>query len=116
MLTMKKTTCPTLEDPNAFVIAFREYVEKQRRTYSPESAKAMSKFIEFFDDQINSDKIRCGVDHFKTLNELKPRARRIVEEDNDSIAVAILLLTEITPKSIAVHNATDVARFVVRFF
>ncbi|KAL8150685.1 hypothetical protein V2J09_020493 [Rumex salicifolius] len=28
--------------------------------------------------------------------------------------VAILLLTEITPKSIAVHHATDVARFVVR--
>uniref|UniRef100_A0A2N9EG47 CNNM transmembrane domain-containing protein n=1 Tax=Fagus sylvatica TaxID=28930 RepID=A0A2N9EG47_FAGSY len=28
--------------------------------------------------------------------------------------VAILLLTEITPKSIAVHNATEVARFVVR--
>lgn len=27
--------------------------------------------------------------------------------------MAILLLTEITPKSIAVHNATDVARFVV---
>ncbi|KAF7815932.1 putative DUF21 domain-containing protein [Senna tora] len=30
------------------------------------------------------------------------------------MTVAILLLTEITPKSIAVHNATDVARFVVR--
>ncbi|KAL6529428.1 putative DUF21 domain-containing protein, chloroplastic [Orobanche gracilis] len=29
-------------------------------------------------------------------------------------AVAVLLLTEITPKSIAVHNATEVARFVVR--
>ncbi|KAK2995635.1 hypothetical protein RJ640_013592 [Escallonia rubra] len=28
--------------------------------------------------------------------------------------VAILLLTEITPKSIAVHHATEVARFVVR--
>ncbi|MBA0654493.1 hypothetical protein Goklo_021489, partial [Gossypium klotzschianum] len=28
--------------------------------------------------------------------------------------VAILLLTEITPKSIAVHNPTEVARFVVR--
>lgn len=27
--------------------------------------------------------------------------------------VVILLLTEITPKSIAVHNATEVARFVV---
>lgn len=27
--------------------------------------------------------------------------------------VAVLLLTEITPKSIAVHNATEVARFVV---
>lgn len=27
--------------------------------------------------------------------------------------VAILLLTEITPKSIAVHNATEVARIVV---
>ncbi|XP_020203583.2 DUF21 domain-containing protein At1g55930, chloroplastic isoform X2 [Cajanus cajan] len=30
------------------------------------------------------------------------------------MTVAILLLTEITPKSFAVHNATDVARFVVR--
>ncbi|XP_072955970.1 DUF21 domain-containing protein At1g55930, chloroplastic-like [Typha angustifolia] len=30
------------------------------------------------------------------------------------MTVAVLLLTEITPKSIAVHNATDVARFVVR--
>ncbi|KAL3508388.1 hypothetical protein ACH5RR_027789 [Cinchona calisaya] len=30
------------------------------------------------------------------------------------MTVAILLLTEITPKSLAVHNATDVARFVVR--
>lgn len=30
------------------------------------------------------------------------------------MTVAILLLTEITPKSIAVHNATEVARFVVR--
>ncbi|KAK3010495.1 hypothetical protein RJ639_011764 [Escallonia herrerae] len=29
-------------------------------------------------------------------------------------SVAILLLTEITPKSIAVHHATEVARFVVR--
>ncbi|KAJ0044831.1 hypothetical protein Pint_03935 [Pistacia integerrima] len=29
-------------------------------------------------------------------------------------AVAALLLTKITPKSIAVHNATEVARFVVR--
>ncbi|CAA6657288.1 unnamed protein product [Spirodela intermedia] len=29
-------------------------------------------------------------------------------------SVAILLLTEITPKSVAVHNATEVARFVVR--
>ncbi|GFP80475.1 putative duf21 domain-containing protein at3g13070 chloroplastic [Phtheirospermum japonicum] len=29
------------------------------------------------------------------------------------MTVAILLLTEITPKSIAVHNATEVARFVV---
>ncbi|KAK3032486.1 hypothetical protein RJ639_037299, partial [Escallonia herrerae] len=31
-----------------------------------------------------------------------------------SEVVVILLLTEITPKSIAVHNATEVARFVVR--
>ncbi|CAN1290523.1 DUF21 domain-containing protein At1g55930, chloroplastic [Linum perenne] len=30
------------------------------------------------------------------------------------MTVAILLLTEITPKSIAVHNATEVARLVVR--
>ncbi|GMY31022.1 DUF21 domain-containing protein At1g55930, chloroplastic-like [Fagus crenata] len=30
------------------------------------------------------------------------------------MTVAILLLMEITPKSIAVHNATEVARFVVR--
>lgn len=30
------------------------------------------------------------------------------------MTVAILLLTEITPKSIAVHHATEVARFVVR--
>ncbi|KAM7492762.1 hypothetical protein LguiA_035683 [Lonicera macranthoides] len=30
------------------------------------------------------------------------------------MTVAILLLTEITPKSIAVHNATEVARIVVR--
>lgn len=30
------------------------------------------------------------------------------------LQVAILLLTEITPKSVAVHNATEVARFVVR--
>lgn len=30
------------------------------------------------------------------------------------MTVVILLLTEITPKSIAVHNATEVARFVVR--
>ncbi|KAI4306193.1 hypothetical protein L6164_029489 [Bauhinia variegata] len=30
------------------------------------------------------------------------------------MTVVVLLLTEITPKSIAVHNATDVARFVVR--
>lgn len=29
------------------------------------------------------------------------------------VQVAVLLLTEITPKSIAVHNATEVARFVV---
>lgn len=28
--------------------------------------------------------------------------------------VVILLVTEIAPKSIAVHNATEVARFVVR--
>ncbi|KDP39244.1 hypothetical protein JCGZ_01001 [Jatropha curcas] len=30
------------------------------------------------------------------------------------MTVAILLLTEITPKSLAVHNATEVARFVAR--
>ncbi|GLJ15559.1 hypothetical protein SUGI_0255580 [Cryptomeria japonica] len=30
------------------------------------------------------------------------------------MTVVILLLTEITPKSLAVHNATEVARFVVR--
>ncbi|XP_039014817.1 putative DUF21 domain-containing protein At3g13070, chloroplastic [Hibiscus syriacus] len=30
------------------------------------------------------------------------------------MTVAVLLLTEITPKSIAVHNPTEVARFVVR--
>eukprot|EP00252_Welwitschia_mirabilis_P022246 TRINITY_DN5976_c0_g2_i1.p1 TRINITY_DN5976_c0_g2~~TRINITY_DN5976_c0_g2_i1.p1 ORF type:complete len:762 (+),score=150.73 TRINITY_DN5976_c0_g2_i1:161-2446(+) len=30
------------------------------------------------------------------------------------MTVVVLLLTEITPKSIAVHNATEVARFVVR--
>ncbi|XP_048420142.1 DUF21 domain-containing protein At1g55930, chloroplastic isoform X2 [Pyrus x bretschneideri] len=30
------------------------------------------------------------------------------------MTVAILLLTEITPKSVAVHNPTEVARFVVR--
>ncbi|KAJ6831992.1 DUF21 domain-containing protein-like, chloroplastic [Iris pallida] len=30
------------------------------------------------------------------------------------MTVAVLLLTEITPKSIAVHNATEVARFVAR--
>ncbi|KAJ4773302.1 CBS domain protein (DUF21) [Rhynchospora pubera] len=30
------------------------------------------------------------------------------------MTVAVLLLTEITPKSLAVHNATEVARFVVR--
>ncbi|XP_043689633.1 putative DUF21 domain-containing protein At3g13070, chloroplastic isoform X1 [Telopea speciosissima] len=30
------------------------------------------------------------------------------------MTVAVLLLTEITPKSIAVHHATEVARFVVR--
>ncbi|KAF9590400.1 hypothetical protein IFM89_034193 [Coptis chinensis] len=30
------------------------------------------------------------------------------------MTVALLLFTEITPKSIAVHNATEVARFVVR--
>lgn len=29
------------------------------------------------------------------------------------MTVAVLLLTEITPKSVAVHNATEVARFVV---
>ncbi|CAL9117342.1 unnamed protein product [Musa textilis] len=30
------------------------------------------------------------------------------------MTVAVLLLTEITPKSVAVHNATEVARFVIR--
>ena len=30
------------------------------------------------------------------------------------MTVAVLLLTEITPKNVAVHNATEVARFVVR--
>lgn len=30
------------------------------------------------------------------------------------MTIVVLLLTEITPKSIAVHNATEVARFVVR--
>jgi hypothetical protein len=32
-----------------------------------------------------------------------------------SFQVAVLLLTEITPKNVAVHNATEVARFVVRW-
>lgn len=34
---------------------------------------------------------------------------------NFCFQVAVLLLTEITPKSIAVHNATEVARFVVSY-
>ncbi|XP_031504197.1 phosphatidylserine decarboxylase proenzyme 2-like [Nymphaea colorata] len=67
--------------------------EKQgRKMDSPESAKDIPKFVEFFKDQINLDEIKYSIDHFKTFNEffireLKPGARQIAEKDNDRIAV-----------------------------
>ncbi|CAN6458626.1 unnamed protein product [Victoria cruziana] len=67
--------------------------EKQgRKMDSPESAKDIPKFIEFFKDQINLNEIKYSLDHFKTFNEffireLKPGVRPIAEKDNDKIAV-----------------------------
>ncbi|PKA57125.1 phosphatidylserine decarboxylase [Apostasia shenzhenica] len=67
--------------------------EKQgRHMNSPESAKDIPKFIEFFKDQINVDEIKHPIDSFKTFNEffireLKPGARPIAHEECDDIAI-----------------------------
>ncbi|KAF3435181.1 hypothetical protein FNV43_RR22268 [Rhamnella rubrinervis] len=67
--------------------------EKQGRQMSSlESAKDISKFVEFFKDQINLADIKHPLEHFKTFNEffvreLKPGARPIAYMDDDSVAV-----------------------------
>ncbi|MCO5590555.1 hypothetical protein L7F22_044526 [Adiantum nelumboides] len=59
---------------------------------SPESAKEIPKFIEFFQDRINVDDFKYPVESYKTFNEffireLKPGARAIMCEDKAHVAV-----------------------------
>ncbi|XP_058097345.1 phosphatidylserine decarboxylase proenzyme 2-like isoform X6 [Magnolia sinica] len=67
--------------------------EKQgRRMNSPESAKDIPKFIEFFKDQINVADAKYPIEHFETFNEffireLKPDARPIAHKEHDDIAI-----------------------------
>ncbi|KAL6613786.1 hypothetical protein ACP70R_036056 [Stipagrostis hirtigluma subsp. patula] len=66
--------------------------EKQgKKMNSPESAKDIPKFLELFKDQINMDEVKDPIESFKTFNEffirrLKPGARPIAHNDQDSIA------------------------------
>ncbi|KAH7296278.1 hypothetical protein KP509_26G017000 [Ceratopteris richardii] len=59
---------------------------------SPESAKEIPKFIEFFQDRINVDEFKYPVESYKTFNdffirELKPGARQIHCEHSNHFAV-----------------------------
>lgn len=59
---------------------------------SPESAKEIPKFIEFFKDRINVDEFKEAVESYKTFNEffvreLKSGARPVAFEDKDHVAV-----------------------------
>lgn len=59
---------------------------------SPESAKEIPKFIEFFQDRINVDEFKYPVESYKSFNEffireLKPGARRIEFEEKDHVAI-----------------------------
>ncbi|ERN19873.1 hypothetical protein AMTRI_Chr11g100430 [Amborella trichopoda] len=63
-----------------------------KRMDSPESAKDIPKFIEFFNDRINMDEFKYPVEHYKTFNEffirkLKPGVRPIAYEGNNGVAV-----------------------------
>ncbi|KAL6853390.1 hypothetical protein ACP4OV_019419 [Aristida adscensionis] len=67
--------------------------EKQgKKMNSPESAKDIPKFLELFKGQINMDEVKDPIESFKTFNEffirgLKPGARPIAHNDQDSIAI-----------------------------
>ncbi|XP_022763767.1 phosphatidylserine decarboxylase proenzyme 2-like isoform X2 [Durio zibethinus] len=63
-----------------------------RQMNSVESAKDISKFVEFFEDQINMAEVKYPLEHFKTFNEffvreLKPGARPIASLERDDVAV-----------------------------
>ncbi|WVZ67337.1 hypothetical protein U9M48_016428 [Paspalum notatum var. saurae] len=70
----------------------KDLSEKQgKKMNSPESAKDIPKFLELFKDQINMDEVKDPIESFKTFNEffirrLKPGARPIAYDDQDSIA------------------------------
>lgn len=60
---------------------------------SPESAKEIQKFIEFFQDRINVDEFKSPIEDYKTFNdffirELKPGVRTIEHKDKDHVAVS----------------------------
>ncbi|CAN0880099.1 Phosphatidylserine decarboxylase proenzyme 2 [Linum grandiflorum] len=67
--------------------------EKQgRKMNSPDSAKDIPKFVEFFKDQIKLAEVKHPLDHFKTFNdffirELKQGARPIAMMERNDIAV-----------------------------
>eukprot|EP00250_Pteridium_aquilinum_P033218 c5332_g1_i2 orf=210-2240(+) len=59
---------------------------------SPESAKDIPKFIEYFQDRVNVDEFKHPIDSYKTFNEffireLKPGVRPIQYEGKDHVAV-----------------------------
>ncbi|KAJ4748646.1 Phosphatidylserine decarboxylase proenzyme 2 [Rhynchospora pubera] len=89
--------------------------EKQgKQMNSPESAKDIPKFLEFFKDQINMDEVKYPIEHFKTFNdffvrELKSGARPICYPDRDEVAVCAA-----DSRLMAFNSASDSTRLWVK--
>ncbi|XP_072953356.1 phosphatidylserine decarboxylase proenzyme 2-like [Typha angustifolia] len=89
--------------------------EKQgRQMNSPESAKDIPKFIEFFKDQINMDEVKYPIEYFKTFNEffireLRPDARPIAWNDRDDIAICAA-----DSRLMAFNSVSDSSRFWIK--
>nr|GME12633.1 phosphatidylserine decarboxylase proenzyme 2-like isoform X2 [Ipomoea batatas] len=89
--------------------------EKQgRKMDSLESAKDITKFVEFFKDQINMNEVKYPLEHFKTFNEffireLKPGARPIARLEHDYIAVCAA-----DCRLMAFNSVTDSSRFWIK--
>uniref|UniRef100_A0A1D1YH95 Phosphatidylserine decarboxylase proenzyme 2 n=1 Tax=Anthurium amnicola TaxID=1678845 RepID=A0A1D1YH95_9ARAE len=89
--------------------------EKQgRKMNSPESAKDIPKFIEFFKDQINMDEVKYPIEYFKTFNEffvreLKVGARPVAYKERDDIAICAA-----DSRLVAFKSVDDSLRFWIK--